>query len=77
MDTMTYRIGKDGKLFIYWHDHMVRMLSGAKAIRLMERLTEAEPDEVELLLRKETTNLKRKNEGDKQTLVIRGVHYTR
>ncbi len=74
---MSYEVGKDSKIFIYWYDKMIRIVSGPNGKALLQKLEVADDRKRQQLLAQVTGNLKRKKDGDTQTLVIHGVHHTR
>lgn len=75
--TFSYEIKKDNKVFIYWYDKLIKILSGEKAEKFLEKIQGASSLEAQQLMAKVTGNIKRKKDGDTATIVIRGAHYTR
>lgn len=73
----SYEIRKDNKVFIYWYDKLVKIFSGDKAAKFLCKIDGLETFEAQQLMSKCTGNLKRKKDGDTNTIVIRGSHYTR
>lgn len=73
----SYEIKKDNKVFIYWYDKLIKMLSGEKAEKFLAKLQGADSQEAQQLMAKITGNIKRKTDGNTNTIVIRGAHYTR
>lgn len=59
----SYRITKDGKVFIYWQDKQVKTLIGKQASKLLSQISKADDKEKQLLLAKVTGNFKRGNEN--------------
>lgn len=58
----SYRSVDDGTVRIAWHGRHVVTLAGSKAARFLERVTEADPEEAQLLMARATGNFKRGNE---------------
>jgi hypothetical protein len=64
-EQFSYRITKNGKVFVYWHGtHGKReiVLKGARAARLIRDLPTMNPEEQQLVLARSTGNFKRGNE---------------
>jgi hypothetical protein len=64
-DQFSYRITKNGKVFVYWHGtHGQReiVLKGARAAKLINDLPSMNPEEEQLALARATGNFKRGNE---------------
>ena len=64
-EQFSYRITKNGKVFIYWHGTNGKReiaLKGSRAGRLIEELPTMTPDQQQLALAKATGNFKRGNE---------------
>jgi len=64
-ERFSYRITKNGKVFVYWHEKQGRreiVLKGARAARLIRDLPTMNPEEQQLALAKSTGNFKRGNE---------------
>ena len=64
-ERFSYRITKNGKVFVYWHGGRGKreiVLKGARAERLIEELPTMNPDERQLALARATGNFKRGNE---------------
>lgn len=57
-----YRLLKDQKVQIFWEGKPVMILSGRKAIDLIEKLNDGDSFDQQLLLAKATGNFKRGNE---------------
>ena len=73
----SYNIKKDNKVFVYWYDKLIKILSGEKAEKFLSKIEGAESLEAQQLMAKVTGNLKRKKDENTNTIVIRGAHYTR
>ncbi len=58
----TYRLSKDGKVFIYWHGKQVMILKNKEAERFIRRTENISADELQLVMAKVTGNFKRGNE---------------
>ncbi len=61
-DIFSYRVGKDGKVFITWHGKQVTVLQGKAAQKLLAKVQGAKRRDVQLALAKVTGNFKRGNE---------------
>jgi hypothetical protein len=73
----SYNVKKDNKVFIYWYDKLIKILSGEKAQKFLFKIQGAGSLESQQLMAKMTGNLKRKKDENTNTIVIRGAHYTR
>ena len=58
----TYRMGKDGKLFISWNGKQIMILKGKQADKIVRKLDGVTSIEEQLILAKITGNFKRGNE---------------
>jgi len=76
-EMFSYNVKKDNKVFIYWYDKNIKIISGEKARKFLAQIEGADSVEAQQLMAKVTGNLKRKKDGDINTIVIRGTHYTR
>jgi hypothetical protein len=61
-EIFTYRVSKDGKVFIAWHGKQITTLKGEQARKLLRQLENAEPKQVQLALAKVTGHFKHGNE---------------
>lgn len=61
-EVFSYKIGKDNKIFIYWHNKQVMLLKGAKAQKFLDKIKGLDDKEVQLVMAKITGNFKRGNE---------------
>lgn len=73
----SYNIKKDNKVFIYWYDKHIKILSGEKATKFLSKIEGLDLAEAQQFMAKVTGNLKKKKDEDSNTIVIRGTHYTR
>ena len=73
----SYSVKKDNKVFIYWYDKLIKMLSGEKAEKFLSQIEEADNMESQRLMARATGNIKRKRDESTNAIVIRGAHYTR
>lgn len=73
----SYSVKKDNKVFIYWYDKLIKILSGEKAKKFISKIEGAGTSESQQLMAKLTGNLKRKKDENTDTIVIRGAFYTR
>jgi len=73
----SYNVKKDNKVFIYWYDKLIKILSHEKAEKFLFKIQGAGSLESQQLMAKITGNLKRKKDENTNTIVIRGAHYTR
>lgn len=58
----SYKVTKDNKIFIYYHQQQVMIVVGKDAQKLLRRLTAADASQEQSLLAKITGNFKRGNE---------------
>jgi hypothetical protein len=64
-EQFSYRITKNGKVFVYWHGTQGKreiVLRGARAAKLINDLPTMNPEEEQLALAKVTGNFSRGNE---------------
>lgn len=73
----SYEVKKDNKVFIYWYDKLIKMLTGEKAEKFLSKIQGLDSVEAQKAMAKITGNIKRKTDGDTNTIVIRGAHHTR
>lgn len=57
-----YRVNKDGRIFITWHDKTVMIVKAAAAERMLVKLQSADDAGQQLILAKATGNFKHGNE---------------
>lgn len=63
-EAFSYKIRKDNKLFIYYYGKQVMVLTGTRAVKLIEELEFADEEEEQYLLARITGNFKRGNERE-------------
>ncbi len=73
----SYNVKKDNKVFIYWYEKLIKIISGEKAEKFLSRIQSVDRLESQQLMAKATGNIKRKKDDNTNTIVIRGAHYTR
>jgi len=61
-DIFSYKITKDGKVFISYHSRQVTTLSGHKASDFISKITDADGKKAQLIMAKATGNFKHGNE---------------
>ena len=61
-EIFTYRVTKDGKVFISYEGRQVTILSGGKAEKFIASIERVEGKEAQLVMAKITGNFKRGNE---------------
>ncbi|BCY17563.1 MAG: hypothetical protein GYA12_09360 [Chloroflexi bacterium] len=57
-----FKASKNGKVFIFWTNRMVKTLSGEQARNFLTKVNPSDEHSVQLLLAKATGNFKRGNE---------------
>jgi hypothetical protein len=57
-----YQTSKDGKIFIYWTNRLVKTLSGNEARQFLARAGMADEQAIQMMMAKATGNFKRGNE---------------
>jgi len=60
----TYRQTKDNKIILYWNGKQVKVLAGKESERFLEKISNKDHKEVQLIMAKATGNFKRGNEKD-------------
>lgn len=73
----SYNVKKDNKVFIYWYDKLIKILSGEKSEKFLSKIQGTGCLESQQLMSKITGNIKRKRDEGTNTIVIRGAFYTR
>ncbi|SDC83286.1 hypothetical protein [Geotoga petraea] len=63
----SYKLGKEGKVMIFYNDKQVKVINGKKSKSLIEKLELANEDEEQVILSKITGNFKRGNERKAKT----------
>ena len=64
-ERFSYRVTKDGKMFVYWHGGQGKheiVLKGARADKLIAELSSMDREQEQLALTRVTGNFKRGNE---------------
>lgn len=61
-EIFSYRVLKDGKVFIYWHEKHVTTLAGSAAPKFLKRIEGLEGKDAQLVMAKATGNFKHGNE---------------
>ncbi len=61
-NVFSYRITKNGKVFIEWNRKTVRTLKGSEGERFLEKIASAPSAEGQMIMAKATGNFKRGNE---------------
>ena len=76
-EMFSYNVKKDNKVFIYWYDKLIKILSGEKAKKFLSQIEGVDTLEAQQLMAKATGNIKRKKDGDTYTIVVRGAFHSR
>lgn len=58
----SYKVTKDSKVFLYWYNKQVKILTGKESEKFLARMKEADTKEAQLIMAKVTGNFKRGNE---------------
>ena len=61
-EPFSYKVSKDKKVFLYWHDKLVMILKEKDSKKFLERIENAELKEAQLIMAKITGNFKHGNE---------------
>ncbi|MBM7564928.1 hypothetical protein [Paenibacillus sacheonensis] len=61
-EVFTYRITKDNKVFIYWMGKQVTILAGKESDKFLQRISNKDHKETQLVMAKVTGNFKHGNE---------------
>ena len=61
-DVFSYRITKDGRVFISWHGRQVTTLKGREAAKFAASIESLDAEQAQLLMARLTGNFKRGNE---------------
>lgn len=64
-EIFSYRVNKDGKVFISWYGKQVMILKGQAAQNFVKKIADLDPFQVQLVMAKLTGNFKRGNERRK------------
>lgn len=65
-EIFSYRISKDGTVFISWHSKQVKIIRGDKAQDFIRAIQDQTGKEAQLIMAKETGNFKRGNERQRK-----------
>ncbi len=57
-----YLAGKNGRVFIYWHQKLIKILAGEEARKFLDRINGLEHHDAQLLMAKVTGHFKHGNE---------------
>lgn len=69
-EVFTYRQMKDNKTIIYWMGKQVTILAGKESERLLQKMSNKDHKEVQLIMAKATGNFKRGNEKDNKKMLF-------
>lgn len=61
-EVFAYRMVKDGRVLLYWHDRHIKTLAGKDAEKFRASIAEADDFEAQLIMAKATGNFKHGNE---------------
>jgi hypothetical protein len=61
-EPFTFRITKEGKVFIHWHGKQVMILKGSAADKFRDAVAKAEPEQAQLIMAQVTGHFKHGNE---------------
>ncbi|SCY10276.1 hypothetical protein [Alkaliphilus peptidifermentans] len=61
-EIFSYSVAKANKVFIYWHGKQIMILKGADSEKFLQRISNANELEAQLIMAKVTGNFKRGNE---------------
>lgn len=61
-EVFSYKILKDNKVFIFWHDKQIMILKGKESEKFLSKIKNADSLEAQLIMAKITGNFKRGNE---------------
>ncbi|WIV13725.1 hypothetical protein [Proteiniborus sp. MB09-C3] len=61
-EIFSYRVSKDNKVFIFWHEKQVMILKGRESEKFLSKISKADTMEAQLIMAKITGNFKRGNE---------------
>ena len=63
-EPFSYKITKDKKVFLYWHEKQVTILRGKESERFIAKIKNVDIKEAQLIMAKITGNFKHGNEKD-------------
>ncbi len=58
----SYKVSKDNKIFIFWYEKQVKLLTGKESEKFLAKIEKADSKEAQLIMAKATGNFKRGNE---------------
>lgn len=61
-EIFSYRVSKDNKVFIFWHEKQVMTLKGRESEKFLLKISKVDTMEAQLIMAKITGNFKRGNE---------------
>ncbi len=61
-EVFSYRVSKDNKVFIFWHEKQVMILKGKESEKFLAKIANADGFEAQLIMAKITGNFKHGNE---------------
>lgn len=61
-ECFSYRVSKDNKVFIFWHEKQVMILKGKDSEKFLAKIEKADTIESQLIMAKVTGNFKHGNE---------------
>lgn len=61
-ECFSYRVSKDNKVFIFWHEKQVMILKGKDSEKFLAKIEKADIIESQLIMAKVTGNFKHGNE---------------
>ncbi len=61
-ECFSYRVSKDNKVFIFWHEKQVMILKGKDSEKFLAKIEKADTIESQLIMAKITGNFKHGNE---------------
>jgi hypothetical protein len=61
-EPFSYKVSKDKKVFLYWHEKMIMILKEKDSSKFLARIENADPKEGQLIMAKVTGNFKHGNE---------------
>lgn len=64
-EIFSYKVTKDKKVFIYWKNKQVTLLTGKKSLKFLDKIKNADFKESQLIMAKVTGNFKHGNERRK------------
>lgn len=62
-EPFSYRVSKDKKVFLFWHEKQVMILKGKESEKFLGKIEKADKLEAQLIMAKVTGNFKHGNEN--------------